>query len=114
MFKPAESPRRQSHNEAFRKAMSGGPDWWDKRHGAYREAMASGRRGETRRRRDSARARTIEIDGKGGHKVTVRVIAPERAKGVYMHIHGGGLVFGSAANQDPMLERIVASMQWRA
>ena len=54
-------------------------------------------------------ARTIQIDGKGGHKVPVRVIAPERAKGVYIHIHGGGLVFGSSEGQDPMLERIVKS-----
>jgi acetyl esterase/lipase len=41
--------------------------------------------------------------------VPLRVVAPEHAKGVYMHMHGGGLVFGSAEGQDPMLERIVQS-----
>ena len=109
VFKPAAiSPETLAANEAFRKAMSAGPDWWDVGAAAYREAMASGRGGFPPPEK-SARARTIQIDGKGGHKVALRVIAPEHAKGVYMHIHGGGLVFGSAANQDPMLERIVQS-----
>jgi len=109
VFKPAAiTPETLAANEAFRKAMSAGPDWWDVGAAAYREAMASGRGGFPPPEK-SARARTIQIDGKGGHKVALRVIAPERAKGVYMHVHGGGLVFGSAANQDPMLERIVQS-----
>jgi acetyl esterase/lipase len=86
--------------------MSGGPDWWDIGAPAFRAAAATGR-GPFPPPEKSARARTMQIDGKGGHKVAVRVIAPERAKGVYIHIHGGGLVFGSSEGQDPMLERIV-------
>ena len=54
----------------------------------------------------SDKARTIQIEGKGG-KIALNVIAPEHAKGVYLHIHGGGLVFGGADQQDQMLERIV-------
>ena len=46
-----------------------------------------------------ARAAEIEIEGKGGHKVALRVVAPERAKGIYLHFHGGGLVLGSAMTQ---------------
>jgi acetyl esterase len=109
MFKPeAISAETLAANEAFRKAMSGGPDWWDIGAAAYRAAAASGR-GPFPPPEKSARARTILIDGKGGHKVAMRVVAPERAKAVYMHIHGGGLVFGSSEGQDPMLERIVQS-----
>jgi acetyl esterase/lipase len=109
VFKPqAISAETLAANEAFRKAMSGGPDWWDIGAPAFRAATATGR-GPFPPPPKSERARTIHIDGKGAHKVPVRVIAPERAKGVYIHIHGGGLVFGSAENQDPMLERIVQS-----
>jgi acetyl esterase len=109
LFKPeAISAETLAANEAFRKAMSGGPDWWDIGAAAYRAAAASGR-GPFPPPEKSARARTILVDGKGGHKVALRVVAPERAKGVYMHLHGGGLVFGSSEGQDPMLERIVES-----
>ncbi len=107
VFKPqAVSAETLAANEAFRKAMSGGPDWWDIGAAAYRAATATGR-GPFPPPEKSARARSIHVDGKGGHKVPVRVIAPERATGVYIHIHGGGLVFGSSQGQDPMLERIV-------
>ncbi len=109
VFKPqAVSAETLVANEAFRKALSGGPDWWDMGAPAFRAAAATGR-GPFPPPEKSARARTIHIDGTGGHKVPVRVIAPERAKGVYIHIHGGGLVFGSSEGQDPMLERIVQS-----
>ena len=36
----------------------------------------------------------------------IRVLPALRPRGVYLHIHGGGFVLGSAAGQDPMLERI--------
>ncbi len=94
--------------EAFRKAMSAGPDWWDIGAAAYRAAAAGGR-GPFPPPPVSPRARTIQVEGKGGHKVALRVVAPEKAKGVYIHFHGGGLVFGSSASQDMMLERIVES-----
>jgi acetyl esterase len=107
VFKPeAISAETLAANEAFRKALSGGPDWWDIGVPAFRAAAASGR-GPFPPPPKSERARTIQIEGQGGHQVPVRVIAPERAKGVYIHIHGGGLVFGSSALNDPMLERIV-------
>jgi acetyl esterase/lipase len=34
------------------------------------------------------------------------VIAPERSRGVYLHLHGGGWVLGASDQQDPLLERI--------
>ena len=109
LFKPeAITAEVAAANEAFRKAMSGGPDWWDIGAPAFREAAASGR-GPFPPPEMSPRGRTIEIEGKGGHKIALRVVAPENAKGVYLHFHGGGLVFGSAMAQDMMLERVASS-----
>ena len=107
LFRPeAISAETLAANETFRKLTSAGPDWWDIGAPAYRAAIVAGR-GPFPPPAKSERARTIQIDGKGGHKISLRVIVPERAKGVYMHMHGGGLVFGSAEAGDPMLERIV-------
>lgn len=39
-----------------------------------------------------------ELDG-----VPVRIFTPEVALGVYLHFHGGGWVFGSLGEHDPML-----------
>ena len=55
----------------------------------------------------SARARKIVADVKGRPAVEMHVVAPDNPRGVYMHIHGGGLIMGSAADQDAMLERIM-------
>ncbi|MFC0842794.1 alpha/beta hydrolase [Streptomyces noboritoensis] len=38
--------------------------------------------------------------------VKVRVFVPEHVDGVYLHIHGGGWVFGSADGQDERLWRL--------
>ena len=109
VFKPAAiSAETLAANEAFRKAMGAGPDWWDIGAAAFREAAASGR-GPFPLPEKSPRGRTIEIEGKGGHKVALRVVAPEHAKGIYLHFHGGGLVLGSAMTHDMMMERIIAS-----
>jgi acetyl esterase len=109
LFRPETiSAETLAATEAFRKAMSAGPDWWEIGAPAYRAAAASGR-GPFPPPPVSPRARTIQVDGKGGHKVALRVVAPDKAKGVYLHIHGGGLVFGSSAGQDMMLERVMES-----
>ncbi len=42
-----------------------------------------------------------------GGTVQVRVFAPERPTGVYLHIHGGGFTLGAADQQDTMLEETV-------
>ncbi len=44
---------------------------------------------------------------KGRPPVELHVVAPDNPAGIYMHLHGGGLIMGSAADQDPMLERIM-------
>lgn len=53
----------------------------------------------------SPRAETIAIDGPGG-PISLRVIAPENPRGIYLHIHGGGWTWGTADEQDPWLERL--------
>jgi acetyl esterase/lipase len=54
----------------------------------------------------SPRARVIGIDGPGGRRVELRIIAPDNPRGAYLAIHGGGLIMGSADQDDVMLERI--------
>lgn len=53
----------------------------------------------------SERAVWHEIEGPGG-PLRLRIIAPEAPRGAYLHIHGGGWVFGTADDQDPRLERL--------
>jgi acetyl esterase len=109
LFKPeAISAETLAANEKFRKATAGAPNWWDIGAPAMRAAAASGK-GAFPRPEKSSRATTIHVDGKGGHRVALRVIAPQRPRGAYMFMHGGGMVFGSSEVQDPMLERIVTN-----
>lgn len=106
LFLPDAVPREvAAANEAFRKVLSGAPEWWEVGAAKFRELAASGR-GPFPPPQVSPRGRTIQIDGRGGHRVALRVIAPADAKGLYLHFHGGGLVLGSALTQDAMLERI--------
>lgn len=54
----------------------------------------------------SPRAETIEFDGPRG-PIPLRVIPPQgAARGIYLHIHGGGWVVGTADQQDDRLQRI--------
>lgn len=107
LFRPeAISAEQRAANEALRQASAGRPNWWDIGAPAIREAIASGK-GPIPPAPKSERARTMQIEGQGGQKVPVRVIVPQSAKGIYLHFHGGGFVFGAADLNDPMLERVV-------
>jgi acetyl esterase/lipase len=55
---------------------------------------------------DMAVARTIA--GPAGD-ITLRTFVPETVDGVYLHIHGGGWVLGTAHQQDPLLENLARS-----
>lgn len=106
LFKPeAISVETRAINEAIVKAMAGMEEWWDVGAQKVRDARARGE-GAFPLAPKSERARTIHIDGKGGHKVPLRIVAPENPKGVYLHLHGGGWTLGAADQQDPLLERI--------
>jgi acetyl esterase/lipase len=54
-----------------------------------------------------ARASVRQIPTADGRRVSVRIIPPlsGNPRGAYLHLHGGGLVFGSADQNDPFLER---------
>jgi acetyl esterase/lipase len=92
-------------NDAVVGLMTGLPDWWNVGPENAREARRQGR-GPFPPVVKSPRARTIVIPGRDGNEIPLRIIAPDQPRGVYLHIHGGGWVLGSAEQQDPTLERI--------
>ena len=53
----------------------------------------------------SDRAVWHDIDGPAG-PLRLRIIAPSEPRGAYLHIHGGGWVFGAPDEQDPRLDRL--------
>ncbi|HZH09873.1 MAG TPA: alpha/beta hydrolase [Microvirga sp.] len=53
----------------------------------------------------SSKAKIVEIDGPAG-PIPLRVIPPEKPRGVYFHIHGGGWTWGTSDEQDPWLDRL--------
>jgi acetyl esterase len=95
-------------NEAMVALMTPLPNWWNVGAETTREARRQGR-GPFPAPVLSPRARTIVIIGRDGNEIPLRVIAPDRPRGVYLHIHGGGWVLGAANQQDPMLEHIADS-----
>jgi acetyl esterase/lipase len=92
-------------NDSIVSLMTGLPEWWNTGAEAAREARRQGR-GPFPAPVRSPRARTMVIPGPDGNEIALRVIAPGNPSGVYLHIHGGGWVLGSADAQDPLLEHI--------
>ncbi len=92
-------------NDTLVSLLTGLPEWWNVGAENAREARRQGR-GPFPPAIISPRARTIVIAGRHDNAIALRVIAPDRPRGVYLHIHGGGWVLGSSDLQDPMLERI--------
>jgi acetyl esterase len=106
LFRPdAIAADTAQFNDAVVGLLTGLPEWWNVGAEATREARRQGR-GPFPPVVKSPRARTIAITGRDGNEIPLRIIAPDQARGVYLHIHGGGWVLGSAEQQDPMLERI--------
>ncbi|MBS0560454.1 MAG: alpha/beta hydrolase [Proteobacteria bacterium] len=100
----AVSDETRTFNARLTALMAPMAEWWDVGADAMRAARRRGE-GVFPAPQMSPRATTRRIAGSAG-EIALRVIAPERPKGVYLHIHGGGWVFGAADMQDPMLERI--------
>jgi acetyl esterase len=98
---PEETKQLNAGIVAMTKDMA---NWWEVGAQVVRDARAQGR-GVFPAPVKSDRAKWIEIDGPAG-KLKLRVIAPERPRGVYLHLHGGGHVLGAADQQDRLLERI--------
>lgn len=97
---PEETKQLNAGIVALTKDMA---EWWDVGAQVARDARARGA-GVFPAPVKSERARWMEIDGPAG-KIKLRVLAPENAHGVYLHIHGGGHVLGAADAQDRLLER---------
>ena len=92
-------------NTAITQILDPLPNWWEVGAQATRDARKRGD-GPFPAPVVSPRASNRMIDV-GGREVSVRIVAPAGTPaGVYLHIHGGGWVLGSAEQQDPMLERI--------
>lgn len=92
-------------NDALVTLMTPLPEWWNISPAVTRDARRLGR-GPFPAPVLSPRARTETIPGCDGNDITLRIIEPQTINGVYLHIHGGGWVLGSAEQQDPMLERM--------
>jgi acetyl esterase/lipase len=101
----AISEETHRFNEEAIKVFTPLPNWWEVGAQTVRDSRARGE-GPLPPGAKSARARIITIGGKGGGKIPLRIVAPQNPKGVYLHIHGGGMVFGAADISDPMLERV--------
>jgi acetyl esterase len=90
--------------QAIAATLAGAPDLWSYPPATVRESRRAGR-GVFPLSPPSPRARTEEILGPAG-PLMLRIVAPERPRGVYLHIHGGGWVLGGADMQDNALERL--------
>lgn len=97
LFRPESvSAETRAFNQALEAQMKGQPKPWEREDGERIFATTA-----------SPRAKKMVAEVKGRPPVELHVIAPDNPTGVYLHLHGGGLIMGSAADQDPMLERIM-------
>jgi len=105
LFLPeAVSAETRAFNETLAAQMKGQPKPWERPpapDGKPAERMFASVQ--------SPRAKSMVAEVKGRAPVGLHVVAPDNPKGVYLHLHGGGLIMGSAADQDPMLERIMTA-----
>jgi acetyl esterase len=95
-------PETRTLNDGIIAAMANMPEWWLVGAAKVRAARENGQ-GVFPAPAKSDRAKWIEIDGPAG-KVKLRTIAPEKSRGIYLHMHGGGHVLGAADQQDRLLE----------
>jgi acetyl esterase len=106
LFRAAAISAETSHfNEVIVKLLTPQPNWWEAGAQTVRESRARGE-GPFPLPPKSGRTRTMTIDGNRGTKIPLRIVTPQNPRGVYLHIHGGGMVLGAADLQDPMLERV--------
>src|SRR5271165_6276786 len=102
----AIDPETAKLNEQMIQLLTGQAEWWTVGAEAMRAARRRGE-GPFPAPVMSARARTLTITGQDRNEIPLRVIEPlQPARGIYLHLHGGGWVLGGADMQDPMLERI--------
>jgi len=106
LFKPeAISAETHAFNDALIQLFNKVENWWEVGAQKVRDASLRGE-GPFPPAPKSERARMLAIDGRGGHKIPLRILAPDNPQGVYLHFHGGGWVLGATGLHDPTLERI--------
>lgn len=101
------APETQAFNAKLEQLIAGIPTILELPAHVLREARAAGKsflgpvvlspNGEER-----------SIDGPAG-RISLRVFATTNAKGVLLHLHGGGFAFGAHDQQDAMLDAIAAT-----
>ena len=91
-------------NRRIISAIEAGPNLWDLNRDDVRQARREGK-GIFPLEPFDAGAETFDIPGKEG-AVPVRAIRPDsgESRGVFLHIHGGGWVYGNADLQDQRLK----------
>lgn len=91
-------------NEMILGAMRAGKPWHEMGAQELRDFLASGN-SPLGAPVFSAMAQNRTIPGLAG-PLGLRVFAPDKVEGIYLHIHGGGWVIGRSDGQDPLLESI--------
>lgn len=107
-FDPAAiEPETLAFNATLTAQLAALPGWSEPESAAgLREIHAT----RLRSHPPSTMARTRTIPGPAG-ELPMRVFVPERVRGVYLDIHGGGFVIGSAAANDAANERIAGDCE---
>jgi acetyl esterase/lipase len=103
VFDPdAVAPETRRFNEELEKALAEVPPITAFAPQAVREAREAGKSlwGEIRR---LPHAERCTIPGPAG-EIALRIFRPERPRGVYLHIHGGGFTLGAEDHQDELLD----------
>ena len=96
----------RSFNARILAAIEEGPELWDLDRDMVRQARREGK-GIFPLEPFDGTAETIEVEGNGG-TVPLRIIRPasREERGVFLHLHGGGWVYGNADMQDLRLKQL--------
>lgn len=109
LFDPARADAEASRlNAEIIAKLSAAPDQWSLPAEVIRERRRQGL-GAFPLAPKSPRAETIRIDTPAG-PLPLRLVVPPAPKGVFLHIHGGGWVFGAADFQDHRYERLAENL----
>jgi len=110
LFDPAAvDAETAAFNERIEKELASAPPLYRFKPQVIRDARAAGHSvfGPIKHL-DEAQNRVVK--GPAGD-IPVRVFIPEKVTGVYLHIHGGGFMLGSAEHQDEFLAEICKTCQ---
>ena len=110
LFDPAaDDAETAAFNERIEKELASAPPLYRFKPQVIRDARAAGHSvfGPIKHL-DEAQNRVVK--GPAGD-IPVRVFIPEKVTGVYLHIHGGGFMLGSAEHQDEFLAEICKTCQ---